>query len=118
MHPNRMQMNAGIQSVPANINTNKRGNIILNKKGQDPYSDLLKDASKDNPPYNQNMYASVDPENQMEGENTPLDKLFYAQEDEPISDNPMDINWGGTDYTQQVIDSGKYEENEVAIYIP
>ena len=117
MHPGGTEIHAGIQSVPANVNTQNRGNVILNKKGQDPYSDLLKDASKDNPPYNQNMYASMDPANQTEGDNTPLDKLFHVQEDASESDNPMDANWGGTGYTQQAIDSGKYKENEVAIYV-
>ena len=117
MHPDATEIHAGIQSVPANINTQKRGNISVNKKGQDPYSDLLKDASKDNPSYNQNMYASMDPANQTEGDNTPLDKLFHVQEDTSESDNPMDANWGGTGYTQQAIDSGKYKENEVAIYV-
>ena len=63
------------------------------------------------------MYASMDPDNQTEGDNTPLDKLFHIQEDASVSDNPMDANWGGTGYTQQAIDGGKYKENEVAIYV-
>ena len=46
------------------------------------------------------MYASMDPANQTEGDNTPLDKLFHVQEDASESDNPMDANWGGTGYTQ------------------
>jgi len=32
-------------------------------------------------------------------------------------DNPMDTNWGGVDYSRQVIAGGKYKENEVAIYV-
>ena len=30
-----------------------------------------------------------------------------------ISDNPMDTNWGGVIYTQQMIDSGKYDRRTV-----
>ena len=30
-----------------------------------------------------------------------------------ISDNPMDSNWAGTTYTQQMVDSGKYEKREI-----
>jgi hypothetical protein len=30
-----------------------------------------------------------------------------------ISDNPMDPNWAGTTYTQQMVDSGKYDENNI-----
>jgi hypothetical protein len=117
-HSDASDILPGIQSVPANINTQNRGNININKKGIDPYSDLLKDASKDNPLYNQNMYASMDPDDQLVGKETPLDKLFYVQTDASVSDNPMDSNWGGVDYTQQVIESGKYEDNEVGINIP
>jgi len=64
------------------------------------------------------MYASMDPDDQLVGKETPLDKLFYVQTDASVSDNPMDSNWGGVDYTQQVIESGKYEDNEVGINIP
>jgi len=32
-----------------------------------------------------------------------------------ISDNPMDSNWAGITYTQQMVDSGKYVENNVSI---
>jgi len=34
-----------------------------------------------------------------------------------FSDNPMDDNWGGLDYTQSLVDSGFYKGNEVAIAV-
>ena len=33
------------------------------------------------------------------------------------SDNPMDSNWGGADYTQKLVDAGAYKDNEVATRI-
>lgn len=34
-----------------------------------------------------------------------------------FSDNPMDDNWGGLDYTQSLVDSGFYKGNEVSIAV-
>ena len=31
----------------------------------------------------------------------------------PVSDNPMDTNWGGVVYTHNTVDSGKYKDREV-----
>ncbi len=36
----------------------------------------------------------------------------------PISDNPMDTNWGGVIYSQQAIDSGKYDRRTVGRPVP
>jgi len=30
----------------------------------------------------------------------------------------MDDNWGGAEYTQELVDEGYYKDNNVAIYIP
>ena len=35
-----------------------------------------------------------------------------------ISPNPMDANWGGQEYTQELVDEGYYAEDEVKIYVP
>ena len=40
---------------------------------------------------------------------TPLDKMYHSPE--AISDNPMDPNWGGVQYSREVVDSGKYKDN-------
>jgi hypothetical protein len=34
------------------------------------------------------------------------------------SPNPMDTNWGGSDYTQGLVDKGYYADNEVTIAVP
>lgn len=71
------------------------------------------DATKDNPPYNENTYPGFDPHGQHTGEYTTLDFVHESTNLKRISDNPMDSKWAGTTYTQQMIDSGKYVENEV-----
>lgn len=71
------------------------------------------DASRDNPPYNQNIYAGFDPYGQHIGEYTELDTIHASTELQTQSDNPMDTNWGGVLHTQNAIDSGKYEENNI-----
>jgi hypothetical protein len=35
-----------------------------------------------------------------------------------LSPNPMDVNWGGAEYTQSLVDKGYYKNNEVKIYVP
>lgn len=58
-------------------------------------------------------YASFDPMGLHVGKITDLDVLHESTQNQPVSDNPMDPNWGGVLYTQQQIDSGKYDENIV-----
>jgi hypothetical protein len=82
-----------------------------------PPEELLLDASRQDPPYNQDHYAGYDPQNQYIGKNTPLDKIFHESYN-GVSPNPMDTNWGGDNYTQNLIDSGFYKNREVAIYVP
>ena len=71
------------------------------------------DASRDNPPYNQNMYPSFDPLGTDVGQYTILDAVHDMTGSNKISDNPMDTNWAGITYTQQMVDSGKYEKREI-----
>lgn len=70
------------------------------------------DASRENG-FNQNMYPGFDPHGLYVGRNTNVDVVHNSTENEVISDNPMDSNWGGVLYTQAQVDSGKYEGNEV-----
>ena len=72
------------------------------------------DASRENPPYNANNYTGFDPQGQYIGVYTNLDKLHDSTQTNQISDNPMDPNWAGVTYTQQMVDSGKYDENQVS----
>jgi len=42
-----------------------------------------------------------------------LDAMYHSPE--KISDNPMDPNWGGVQYSREVVDSGKYKDNEIKL---
>jgi len=72
------------------------------------------DASRENPPYNSNNYSGFDPYGQYVGVYTDVDKIHDSTSMNKISDNPMDPNWAGTIYTQQMVDSGKYENNNIS----
>jgi len=78
----------------------------------------LVDATRNDPPYNQGSYPAYDQTDYYIGTTTPLDMMDVKQEQAPISPNPMDPNWGGAAYTQQLVDKGYYKENEVQIAIP
>ena len=82
-----------------------------------PNPTLLVDATRNDPPYNKNSYPAYDETSYYIGTTTPLDVMNMKQEAAPISPDPMDPNWGGKDYTQKLVDSGYYKENEVSIYI-
>ena len=82
-----------------------------------PNPTLLVDATRNDPPYNKGSYPAHDQTSYYIGTTTPLDMMDVAQEQAPISPNPMDSNWGGSDYTQSLIDRGYYKENEVKIMI-
>jgi hypothetical protein len=73
----------------------------------------VKDASRENTIYNKDQYAGFDPQGQYIGVYTNIDKIHDSTDAKRISDNPMDDNWAGTTYTQQMIDSGKYEDNNI-----
>ena len=73
---------------------------------------LLIDASRDDPPYNKKQYPGFDPDNQYIGIDVPLDKMYNTGQYKPASDNAMDSNWGGAEYSQRVVDSGHYDENK------
>ena len=83
-----------------------------------PNPTLLVDATRNDPPYNQGSYPAYDQTSYYIGRTTPLDMMDVQQEKMPVSPNPMDPNWGGSAYTQSLVDKGYYKENEVNIYIP
>ena len=82
-----------------------------------PNPTLLVDATRNDPPYNQNSYPAYDQTNYYIGTTTPLDAMNMKQEQAPISPDPMNPNWGGSSYTQELVDKGYYKENEVSIAI-
>ena len=73
----------------------------------------IENAALDNPPYNQGQYHGFDPHSQYIGKYTNLDQIHDSTRQTPISDNPMDTNWGGVIHSQQAVESGKYDENTV-----
>jgi hypothetical protein len=75
----------------------------------------LTDASRFSNIFNRGLYPGYDPTNQDIGVETPLDKIFTSTG--PVSDNPMDPNWGGEGYSRAVVKSGKYEEDNVKIWV-
>jgi hypothetical protein len=83
-----------------------------------PNPTLLVDATRNDPPYNQQSYPAHDQTSYYIGTTTPLDKMDFDQEAAKVSPNPMDPNWGGATYTQNLVDKGYYKENEVQIRIP
>jgi hypothetical protein len=83
-----------------------------------PNPTLLVDATRNDPPYNQGSYPAYDQTSYYIGTTTPLDAMNMKQEKAPTSPDPMDPNWGGSDYTQGLVDKGYYKDNEVNIYTP
>lgn len=78
--------------------------------------------SSNTPPQNQEgsssthqtkLYPGFDPYGFNVGKFTELDKIHESTAAPPLSDNPMDPNWGGTEYTKEAVNSGKYIENNV-----
>ena len=61
---------------------------------------------------NKNSYPAFDPHGQDIGMDTPLDQMFRDNNNE-YSPNPMDTNWGGSNYTAALVKSGFYKDNEV-----
>jgi hypothetical protein len=82
-----------------------------------PNPTLLVDATRNDPPYNKNSYPAYDESSYYVGTTTPLDAMDISQEKSGVSPNPMDPNWGGSQYTQELVDKGYYKENEVSIYV-
>jgi hypothetical protein len=68
----------------------------------------VKDVDLENPGF--------DPKDQYIGLTTPLDKI-YNQSYNGVSPNPMDTNWGGAEFTENLVNKGYYADNEVQIRV-
>jgi hypothetical protein len=77
----------------------------------------LVDATRSDAPYNQGGYPAFDQSSYYVGAITPLDQMENSNYNMLYSDNAMDPNWGGPEYTQALVDSGYYAGNEVSIKI-
>jgi hypothetical protein len=78
----------------------------------------LVDATQADGPYNQGGYPAFDQSSYYVGAITPLDQIKNSNYNMLYSDNAMDPNWGGPEYTQALTDAGYYKDNEVNIYVP
>jgi len=83
-----------------------------------PNPTLLVDATRNDSPYNTNSYPAYDETDFYVGTTTPLDQMNIQQEKAKVSPDPMDPNWGGSEYTQNLVDQGYYKDNEVSISVP
>jgi hypothetical protein len=82
--------------------------------GMDPINVVpIQDASRANYPYNSNQYPGIDTTGSQIGVYNELDEIHDSTSKALISDNPMDTNWGGVEFTNSKIEGGKYEDNEV-----
>lgn len=111
MRPSPFDLQGGLPSM-SNINNQSIQDIKDTKNDTNLYKFI--DSSRDNPPYNKNQHFGFDPHGQDIGLYTEVDKLHDSTEMNKISDNPMDSNWAGITYTQQMIDSGKYVNSYVS----
>ena len=82
-----------------------------------PNPTLLVDATRNDPPYNQNSYPAYDQTSYYIGTTTPLDQMNMKQEAAIKSPDPMDPNWGGSAYTEDLVEKGYYKSNEVSLYV-
>jgi hypothetical protein len=109
IRPSPTDMQGGTSYSPNNVLPNPPNQIA--QQIQNPLPIL--DASRDMPPYNQGNYPGFDPMGLSQGQYTVIDKVHDSTDANPISPNPADTNWGGVQYTQKLIDSGVYVENNV-----
>jgi|TARA_Y100000992_G_scaffold292183_1_gene249427 hypothetical protein len=116
IRPDIFEPSGGSQAIsPGNIDSLDDVIVPSNKNGpfpaQLPDKQLLIDASRNDPPYNNKDYPGFDQDNQYVGIDTPLDKLYNIEVNKPYSSNAMDSNWGGKDYSEKVVNSGYYSDN-------
>ena len=77
----------------------------------------LVDATQSDGVYNKNGYPAFDQSNYYVGSIAPIDQIKNSNYNMLYSDNPMDPNWGGKEYTQALVDAGYYKGNEVEIKV-
>lgn len=105
MRPSPFDLQGG---VPPTIDATTISNTINNGN---PVKIL--DASRDNG-FNQNMFAGFDPYGLHMGQKTELDVIHESTAQKPVSENPMDFNWGGVQVTEDAVRSGAYADRYVS----
>jgi len=101
VRPSPFDQQGGLPLIPLTTNIDPKNPV------------KILDANRDNPPYNSGNYYGFDPMGLHIGQFTEVDKVHESTTEHPLSDNPMDFNWGGVLYTHQSIENGNYEGSEV-----
>ena len=112
--PSVSEPQGGLPSTINDINDNTQD---VTKPLLSPNPTLLVDATQNDPPYNKNSYPAFDQSSYYVGTTTPLDKMNEQQENMLYSPNPMDPNWGGVQYTKDLVKKGYYKGNEVSLAV-
>ena len=108
--PNPFEQQGGVNPVTVTVPNNViTGSVPLSFPPAMP----LIDANRTHGPYNQNQYPGFDPYGLQQGQFSQLDEIHVATQKQPVSDSPMDPNWGGVSYSQAAVESGKYIDNNV-----
>lgn len=104
MRPNPYEMNGGANVLP-----------VQPMQPMQPMDGPVKidDASRSGNIFNADMYPGFDSHGTYIGVYTTLDQIHDSTQGSKLSDNPMDTNWGGVQYSQQAVDSGKYNDRIV-----
>jgi hypothetical protein len=142
MRPSVSEPQGGLPSTTTTTTETNTNNSLTNPlqnsgttmgtTAADNSNTLLVDANRANAPYNTNSVAGFDQSSYYVGSTTPLDNigsnanLLYKngkgdKDDVSIvgkSANAMDANWGGQKFTQTLVDTGFYKDNEVNILVP
>ena len=117
IRPSPTDIQGGLPSV-LTYGTDSQALPLSIQQSEQPMTKLI-DSNRDDPPFNTNSYPGYDPINLYQGDYTPLDKMFHEQEKTSIkSTNPMDVNWGGVEYTENAVKSGRFKGDEVYINVP
>ena len=69
-------------------------------------SQLLRDANRDDPPFNENQYAGIDPMDQYVGVQTPLDKVTSNAFEHSSA---MDNKWKGPTISREIVKKGHFD---------
>jgi hypothetical protein len=101
------QSNRGYRQYSDPLNKETGASSYKESIGYREPDSLLKDANRDNPPYNNNNYAGYDADDQEIGIVTPLDNVRSSYNPSP---NPMAKNWGGHEYTDKLLKMGVYSD--------
>jgi hypothetical protein len=71
------------------------------------------DSSRENTPFNKNMYNGFDPQSLYIGRYTNIDEIHNSTSSGECSANASDTNWCGPYYSNEAIERGEYKNEEV-----